>query len=125
MVTIYPTGNDNYATGGYIYTGGVLTTTSANTIVPYENNYGYGLTASTPITAKTLNAIESSFGKKETVYTSDVIAEALFTLKPKLKKKYKGDKAKFLEDLMWAAQHRKEEDAVEKISAFIGDGEDF
>lgn len=131
MATIYPT--NNYATGGYIYTttNNSITPymTDVNTALTYDYNAAYNQAIVTnntaTATAKKLNEIESSFGKGAMSYSSDTIAEALFTLKPKLKKKYKGDKAKFLEDLMWAAQRAKENQAAEKISEYIGDGEDF
>lgn len=105
--------NANTATvsGGTTINGQTFATAGTYTVTPTF----YYTTGSTPSYARA----NLSWGGNVSS-ADDSLIEALFTLKPRLRKKYKGDTEKFRTDLLDAAQQRKEEDATRKLSDLLG-----
>lgn len=101
MATVYQNGAYG-ATGGYVYVPEVSTTVT---------------TASNAITSSYYSSA-LSWGNVGTVADSKV-AQALFTLKPAIKKKYKGDTAKFISDLLDAADRKRKVDAFDRIDRLL------
>lgn len=97
MATVYQNGAYG-ATGGYVYVPEVWSTVTNS------------------ITSSYSSAL--SWGNVGTVADSKV-AQALFTLKPAIKKKYKGDTAKFISDLLDAADRKRKVDAFDRIDRLL------
>lgn len=83
----------------------------------YDSAYVYQ--SSFPITYTVEFIADGNAVLKEKGSDVDVI-DALFTLKPRLKKKYKGNREAFRKDLLAAAEHKREIDAVLKLDDLLG-----